>query len=185
MRFTTQLLDHDAKRLHLFHQMFHAEEGFLASTCESMIMHIDHVTRRPGPFRTVVQERLATLQQLNGQERADFARGLGLSEKDVELFLSPGGCGKLSEADLERFAAGTPEMSVGFVSTAAGVLLVAQLLRYLHLGASSATSRGMLAVATFARAKLRTLHTARDQACDCAPNLRTRWHSCWPASYHA
>lgn len=67
LRFTTQLLDHDAKRLHLFHQMFHAEEGFLASTCESMIMHIDHATRRPGPFRRVVQERLALMAETHGK----------------------------------------------------------------------------------------------------------------------
>lgn len=131
----------------------------------------------------IVQERIAALQRLSGQERADFARSLGLSEKDVELLLSPGGCGKLSEADLDRFAAGTPEMSVGFVSTAAGVLLVAQLLRYLHLGVAAATSSGTMAVATFARAKLRSLHVGRDQVCDCVPVLRGRWRGVWPASY--
>ena len=67
LRFTTQLLDHDAKRLHLFHTMYHAEEGFLASTCESMIMHIDHKTRRPGPFRKIVQERLALMAETHGK----------------------------------------------------------------------------------------------------------------------
>lgn len=131
----------------------------------------------------VVQERIAALQQLNGEQRASYARELGLSARDVELLLSPAGCGKLSEADLDRFAAGTPEMSVGFVSTAAGVLLVAQFLRYLHLGVAAATSGGTMAVATFARAKLRSLHVGRDQGCECGPVLRGRWRGVWPASY--
>lgn len=131
----------------------------------------------------VVQERIAALQQLEGEKRVSYARELGLSERDVELLLSPGGCGKLSEADLDRFAAGTPEMSVGFVSTAAGVLQVAQLLRYLHLGAAEATRGGAMAIATFARAKLRSMHVGHDQACDCEPLLRSRWRGLWPASY--
>jgi acyl-CoA thioester hydrolase len=67
LRFTTQLLDHDAKRLHLFHTMYHAEEGFLASTCESMIMHIDNKTRKSAPFRRVVQERIAKMAEAHGK----------------------------------------------------------------------------------------------------------------------
>ncbi|MGE0421224.1 MAG: thioesterase family protein [Reyranellaceae bacterium] len=67
LRFTTQLLDHDAKRLHLFHTMYHAEEGFLASTCESMIMHIDVKTRKSAPFRRIVQERLARMAEAHGR----------------------------------------------------------------------------------------------------------------------
>lgn len=61
LRFTTQLLDHDAKRLHLFHRMLHADEGFQAATCELMIMHIDHATRRPGPFPPWARPRLAAM----------------------------------------------------------------------------------------------------------------------------
>jgi hypothetical protein len=131
----------------------------------------------------IVQERIAALQRLDGGDRMDLARDLGLSERDVELMLSPGGCGKLSEADLDRFAAGAPEMSVGFVSTAGGVLLVAQLLRYLHLGVAAATADGAMTVATFARARLRSLHMGRDRGCDCEPVLRGRWCAIWPASY--
>lgn len=132
---------------------------------------------------TIVQERIAALQQLEGEQRAIYARELGLSETDVGLLLSPSECGKLSETDLDRFASGAPEMSVGFVSTAAGVLLVAQLLRYLHLGATVATVEGTMAVATFARAKLRSMHVGRDHSCNCAPLLRDRWGRYWPSSY--
>jgi acyl-CoA thioester hydrolase len=46
LRFTTQLIDHDAKRIHYFHRMFHARDGYLASTIEAMSAHIDLGLRR-------------------------------------------------------------------------------------------------------------------------------------------
>ncbi|MGN7873639.1 ThiF family adenylyltransferase [Roseateles sp. 22389] len=132
---------------------------------------------------TVIQARRASLQMLEGEARLAYARELGLTEADVELLLSAGGCGKLSEGDLERFSAGTPEMSVGFVSITAGVLLVVQLLRYLQLGAADATQDGAMAVATFARARVRPLQVGNDQSCDCEPLLRVRWKGIWSSSY--
>ena len=131
----------------------------------------------------IIQGRIAALQQFHGEERAARARELSLSDVDIELLLRPGGCGKLSESDLDRFAAGTPEMSVGFVSMAAGVLLAAQFLRHLHLGAAAATQDGAMAVATFARARVRQMHVGRDHSCDCLPLLRDRWQGYWPGSY--
>ena len=50
MRFTTQLLARDAKRVHLFHEMFHAAEGYLAATNETIVMNIDYATRRSAPW---------------------------------------------------------------------------------------------------------------------------------------
>jgi molybdopterin/thiamine biosynthesis adenylyltransferase len=129
----------------------------------------------------VVQARIAALRQADGEQRSNLARELGLTAKDVELLLGPSGCGKLSEADLDRFGAATPQMSVGFVSAAAGVLLVAQFLRYAHLGTAGATQAGTLGVMTFARAKLRSMHVGLDQACDCGAGLRDRWHDYWTA----
>lgn len=41
LRFTTQLLGFDAKRLHIFHQMFQAEAGYLAATMEAMLLHVN------------------------------------------------------------------------------------------------------------------------------------------------
>jgi acyl-CoA thioester hydrolase len=58
MRFTTQLLGHDAKRVHLFHEMFHAEQDYLAATNETIIMNIDYATRRSGPWPVQAAERL-------------------------------------------------------------------------------------------------------------------------------
>ncbi len=58
MRFETQLLDHDAKRLHYMHAMYHAEEGYLASTNELISLHVDMTQRRSLPMPRSVIERL-------------------------------------------------------------------------------------------------------------------------------
>lgn len=41
LRFTTQLIDGDAKRLHIFHTMHHATEGYRAATTELLVLHVD------------------------------------------------------------------------------------------------------------------------------------------------
>ena len=41
VRVTFQLLDYDAKRMHYFEQLFHAEEGWLSATSENMVLHVD------------------------------------------------------------------------------------------------------------------------------------------------
>jgi acyl-CoA thioester hydrolase len=61
LRVTTQLLDHDAKRVHFFHAMYHGSEGWLAATNELMMMHIDFATRRAAPWPGAVARRLAAL----------------------------------------------------------------------------------------------------------------------------
>lgn len=58
LRVTTQILDHDSKRLHLFHMMYHATEGYLAATNEVMLMHIDLESRRASPWPAWAQERI-------------------------------------------------------------------------------------------------------------------------------
>ena len=50
MRFETQLLAVDEKRLHLFHHLYRDEEGHLAATNELMLMHVDTATGRSAPF---------------------------------------------------------------------------------------------------------------------------------------
>lgn len=50
LRFTFQLLGADAKRIHYFMNMFHAEKGYLAATSEQILVHVDLATRRSCPF---------------------------------------------------------------------------------------------------------------------------------------
>ena len=63
LRFTTRLLGHDAKRLHYFHEMYHAGEGYLAATNELMTLHVSRATRRGSPMAPAVQEWLARIQR--------------------------------------------------------------------------------------------------------------------------
>jgi acyl-CoA thioester hydrolase len=62
LRFTTILLGHDAKRLHYIHAMYHATEGFLASTNELMSLHVSRATRRAAPMADTVLARLTAVQ---------------------------------------------------------------------------------------------------------------------------
>ena len=62
LRFTTQLINSDEKRLHYFHRMYHAEKGFLAATNELMTVHINLETRRVAPIRDDIQVRIDTIR---------------------------------------------------------------------------------------------------------------------------
>lgn len=50
LRFTTQLLGVDDKRLHFFHRMYHAQDGYLAATNELLFLCVDRETRRAAPM---------------------------------------------------------------------------------------------------------------------------------------
>lgn len=50
VRITFQLLDHDAKRLHYYQEMYHAGTGELAATSEQLAMHVDMTARASAPF---------------------------------------------------------------------------------------------------------------------------------------
>jgi acyl-CoA thioester hydrolase len=62
LRFTTVLLGHDVKRIHYIHAMYHAREGYLASTNELMSLHVDLDTRRGAPMDPAIRQRLAAIQ---------------------------------------------------------------------------------------------------------------------------
>jgi acyl-CoA thioester hydrolase len=62
LRFTTQLLAHDAKRLHYIHAMYHAADGYLAATNELMSLHVALATRRAAAMAPGVLARLAAIQ---------------------------------------------------------------------------------------------------------------------------
>jgi acyl-CoA thioester hydrolase len=57
LRFTTQLVDFDHKRLHFFHSLYHADEGYLAAVNENLGMYIDMSTRRSTAFSETQLER--------------------------------------------------------------------------------------------------------------------------------
>src|SRR3954452_1051577 len=46
MRFTTQLLDRDAKRVPLFHEIYHPEQNYVSPTTDPIVINIYFASRR-------------------------------------------------------------------------------------------------------------------------------------------
>ena len=61
LRVTSQLIDADAKRLHLFHAMFHGTAGFRAATIEILALHVDLSGPRSIPFADEPRRRIDAL----------------------------------------------------------------------------------------------------------------------------
>lgn len=60
---STILLGYDEKRIHYFHQMRHAAEGYLAATNELLGLHVDMNLRRVAPMPPEILDRLAALRE--------------------------------------------------------------------------------------------------------------------------
>ena len=62
VRVTFQLIDFDAKRLHYFEQLHHADEGILSATSENIALHVDMAARKTVPFPQIIAARLAEMK---------------------------------------------------------------------------------------------------------------------------
>ncbi len=65
LRFSSTVLAADTKRLHLFHEMRHEGEGFLAATAEFLLLHVDLADRRAAPFGDESRARLAAAAEVH------------------------------------------------------------------------------------------------------------------------
>jgi acyl-CoA thioester hydrolase len=63
LRFTTQLLGFDEKRIHYFHEMLHAREGYLPATNELMSLHVSQETRRSAPMACEILDGLEEIRR--------------------------------------------------------------------------------------------------------------------------
>jgi carnitine 3-dehydrogenase len=63
----TRLLSHDAKRLHLFHELFHAPDDAPVATGEHMLLHVD---RAAGATTPAAPEILTALDQIAQAQQA-------------------------------------------------------------------------------------------------------------------
>jgi len=61
VRVVPHVLGVDAKRLHYFHEMFHAEGGHRVAAQELIALHIDLSIRRVAPFPAELYERIRRL----------------------------------------------------------------------------------------------------------------------------
>jgi acyl-CoA thioester hydrolase len=62
VRVTFQLLGFDAKRLHYFEELHHAEAGWLSATSENMALHVDMDARKTAPFPAEIMARLERMK---------------------------------------------------------------------------------------------------------------------------
>jgi len=80
LRISSQILDHDAKRLHLFHHMYHGDEGWLVATNEVLMINVDYQTRRTvrWPDETMLRlgQMAAAHQALSRPENAGRIIGI-------------------------------------------------------------------------------------------------------------
>lgn len=83
LRFTTQLLDYDSKRIHYIHQMTHAEAGFLSATAELLSLHVSRETRRATPMTATILAHLAAIRDAHERlERPpEVGRVMGLRSR--------------------------------------------------------------------------------------------------------
>ena len=76
----SQILDHDAKRIHLFQSLIHADDAFVSATGEIMQLHVDMATRRAAPFPADRMARIAACaeahEKLPRPERAGRRIGI-------------------------------------------------------------------------------------------------------------
>jgi acyl-CoA thioester hydrolase len=62
VRVTFQLLDFDAKRIHYFETLLHAEEGWVSATSENMTLHVDMAAKKVAAFPDNVMHTLAQVK---------------------------------------------------------------------------------------------------------------------------
>lgn len=62
LRFESRLLDFDAKRIHFYMEMFHADEGFVAASYESLGAHVSVAQRRTAPMPPHLLEHLSAVK---------------------------------------------------------------------------------------------------------------------------
>ena len=74
---TTQVLDCDARRLHVFHSLWREGDGALLATAEQLFLHVDTVARRAAPAAAPVLARVQRIREahaaLPSPERAGRA----------------------------------------------------------------------------------------------------------------
>lgn len=72
VRVRSLVLGGDAKRLHLAHEMLHAESGERAAAQEIMFVHVDLSTRRSAAFPDALREDVADVARAHAALRPDW-----------------------------------------------------------------------------------------------------------------
>ena len=83
MRFETQLLDYDHKRVHYFQRMIHLEEDYLAATTELLFIHVDTRCDRAIDIPEPLLSNLASIMETHKhlERPAEVGRVMGIRRK--------------------------------------------------------------------------------------------------------
>ena len=65
VRVSFQLLDYDAKRMHYFEELHHAEQGWLSATSENMALNVNMDAKKTAPFPDDVMAHLARMKAVH------------------------------------------------------------------------------------------------------------------------
>jgi acyl-CoA thioester hydrolase len=83
LRFEARLLDFDAKRIHFYMEMFHADEGFLAASYESLGAYVSVAQRRTAPMPAALLERLTQVKAAHAALARPWQVGHVMSAKPL------------------------------------------------------------------------------------------------------
>jgi len=83
VKMTLRIVDYDQKRLHIYLEMFHAEEGFLSATWEQLTLHVDMNAKRASVFPDAVLEKIDQMYQAHSNLPPDshIGRIIGIRRK--------------------------------------------------------------------------------------------------------
>jgi acyl-CoA thioester hydrolase len=94
LRVTTQLVDADAKRLHVFHAMYHEAAGYRAASAELLLLHVDLAGPAACPFaegeKAAIDALLAEHRDLPRPAQLGRAIGLRRAPSPKQSPLPPG-----------------------------------------------------------------------------------------------
>jgi len=100
---TVQLLDYDAKRIHLFEQIKHATEGWVSATSENMTLSVDMTAKKVAPFHDSVL-RLSLIHIFGRPGEADAVAAD--REMAAQLHLGKAGRAKLEAIQIPALGVG-------------------------------------------------------------------------------
>ena len=79
LRFEARLVDFDAKRIHFYMEMLHADEGFVAASYESLSAYVSMATRRTASMPAELLDRLIAVKAAHASLARPWQLGHAIS----------------------------------------------------------------------------------------------------------
>jgi carnitine 3-dehydrogenase len=67
LELTLQVLDHDRRRVHIFHEMRHGDTGALLASAEQLLVHVDMAAGRSTDLPEYLYERIAAIHRAHAE----------------------------------------------------------------------------------------------------------------------